>query len=37
LTRPGYNLRYFDSGRFADTIDHASYGKLILDAGIKPD
>ena len=39
LTPLGYNLRYFDSRQFADTIakDHARYGKLIQDAGIKPD
>ena len=39
LTPLGYNLRYFDSKQFADTIakDYARYGKLIQDAGIKPD
>jgi tripartite-type tricarboxylate transporter receptor subunit TctC len=39
LTPLGYNLRYFDNKQFADTIarDYARYGKLIRDAGIKPD
>src|SRR5580700_1289334 len=39
LTPLGYNLRYFDSKQFADTIagDYARYGKLIQDAGIRPD
>jgi tripartite-type tricarboxylate transporter receptor subunit TctC len=39
LTPLGYNLRYFDNSQFADTIaqDYARYGKLIRDAGIKPD
>jgi tripartite-type tricarboxylate transporter receptor subunit TctC len=39
LTPLGYNLRYFDSKQFADTIarDYDRYGKLIQGAGIKPD
>ena len=39
LTPRGYNLRYFDSRQFADTIakDYPSYGKLIQESGIKPD
>jgi tripartite-type tricarboxylate transporter receptor subunit TctC len=39
LTPLGYNLQYFDNKQFADTIasDYARYGKLIRDAGIKPD
>jgi tripartite-type tricarboxylate transporter receptor subunit TctC len=35
----GYELVYADSARFAETIraDRARYGKVIRDAGIKPD
>jgi tripartite-type tricarboxylate transporter receptor subunit TctC len=35
----GYELSYRDSAAFAKTIaaDHARYGKVIRDAGIKPD
>jgi len=35
----GYELSYLDSAAFAEKIaaDHARYGKVIRDAGIKPD
>ncbi len=35
----GYELEYLDSAQFAKKIaaDHARYGKVIRDAGIKPD
>jgi tripartite-type tricarboxylate transporter receptor subunit TctC len=35
----GYELNYLDSGAFAKKIaaDHVRYGKVIRDAGIKPD
>jgi tripartite-type tricarboxylate transporter receptor subunit TctC len=35
----GYQLDYADAAQFAKTIaaDHARYGKVIRDAGIKPD
>lgn len=39
MTPLGYQLDYLDSARFAEKIahDHARYGKVIRDAGIKPD
>lgn len=39
LTPLGYNLKYFDPQQFAATIadDYARYGKVIRDAGIKPE
>jgi tripartite-type tricarboxylate transporter receptor subunit TctC len=39
LTPLGYNLEYFDAKQFAKTIadDYARYGKVIRDAGIRPD
>jgi tripartite-type tricarboxylate transporter receptor subunit TctC len=39
MTPLGYELTYLDSAAFAKKIaaDHARYGKVIRDAGIKPD